>query len=124
MLLHQIVRTESLESFLQKQAQQIDPIFQAVAASIQFPEDSPAVSPQSYKERQDWESTLEIMTERRYELLLLFKNIAKLQPDKTVDFLRQQLELKLTPQSGFQVSELQTLILKPQCQNHEKLHQK
>ena len=91
---------------MQSQLQQIDPILQAVTLCVQYPEDSPALAPQGYKEKQDWEATYEIMLEQRGEFFQLFKNVAKLQPEKTTAFLRQQLEQKLTSQSTFQVDQI------------------
>jgi len=44
------------------------------------------------------------LQERRQELFVLFKNVGKLSLDLTVEFVSQQLQAKLQPQTPFQVT--------------------
>lgn len=88
---------------MQAHTQQIRPIFEAVAAAMQYPDDSPAVEPSSEPEKSDWEETVDVLTERRQELLVLFKNVAKLSPEATVAFLNARLQAALAPGAGFAV---------------------
>lgn len=82
--------------------QQIEPILKAAAYCIQYPEDSPEVAPESFREKQEWEETNEIMNDQRQEFLVLFKNTAKLSLELTANFVGQQLQEKLQPLSPFQ----------------------
>ena len=87
---------------MQAQVQQIEPIFQAVAYCLQYPSDSPAVAPDNFRERQEWEEANEVMEEQRQEFFVLFKNTAKLSPELTVKFVGQQLREGLQQASSFE----------------------
>lgn len=88
---------------MQEHRQLIKPILEAVAASMQYPHDSPAVEPTSEPEKAEWEETAEMLSERRQELFVLFKNLARLSPDQAGAFLGTQLQQKLSPSASFAV---------------------
>ena len=89
---------------VQEQLQQIKPILEAVAYCIQYPSDSPAIAPEGFREKQEWDETNEIMNEQRQDFFVLFKNTAKLSLELTANFVGQQLQEKLQSSSPFQAS--------------------
>ena len=90
-------------SNVQAHAQQISPIFYAIASCVQYTSDCPAIEPESEPEKSEWEETAEIINERRQEFFTLFKNMTKLAPEQTNSFLRTQLQQKLAAGTAFEV---------------------
>lgn len=88
---------------LQEHRQQIEPILEAVAASLQYPNDSPLIEPVLEPEKSEWEETAQTLAERRQELFVLFKNLARLSPEQAGAFLGTQLQQKLSPNASFAV---------------------
>ncbi len=76
---------------LHGQMQQIKPILEAVAYCIQYPSDSPAIAPEGFREKQEWDETNEIMNEQRQDFFVLFKNTAKLSGIKGSPQIREKI---------------------------------